>query len=236
MSPTPRPGNNDPDPFAWLKGRIDPAPTPAIESLPITAEALGFPALDPALQATREDVERGLPWVRWGDWAQKRKYPGRCIHTYTDDWKIASLFAHPEYVPRTGAAVAVEPNYSTYPSQPLILGLEACYRKRVVARAWQDAGVRLLVDLNVAPGFRPYALVGVPAGWRAYATRKHPDMPWSETMAEYELARRHAGTPGILFVVFGGNKEGRRVCARYGWSWAQARPPWRARGRERGGE
>lgn len=216
------------DPFHWLLAHPEVAETPHLESLPLDAEVLGIPTLDANFQATEEDVERGLPWLKWGSSARRDKYPGRAVHCFANDHVFSALFKHPDALPNTGAAVAVEANLSTWPGQPLVESLWTIHRKRGLSASWQARGVRLLVDLNVSPSVRPMALLGVPGGWRAYATRKHPDMPWAETHAEYELARGHAGTSDILFVVFGGGVEGKKLCRKYGWTWSQARPPWRA--------
>jgi hypothetical protein len=215
------------DPFWWVKDNPKPTPEPIPTSLSLDAETWGIDNLDLKMAATREDIENGLPWVRWGTTARKDKYPGRCVHYFVDDWKFTAIQKHPEALVKTGASVAVEPNFSTWPGQPLAESLWTIYRKRRISAWWQTKGVKILVDLNVAPEVRKIAILGVPDGWKSYATRKHPDMPWSETFREHELACGRAGTDGILFCLFGGGKEARKISEERGWLWCQGRPPWR---------
>jgi len=112
---------------------------------------------------------------------------------------------------------AIEPNISIPPSLPLALALERLYRKRWVARHWQQAGIMVWVDLHISPEFRPYTLLGVPRGWLAYATRGY-NANLREIEQEYTLASHHAGQRP-LFLVYGGGSIIQSAALSNGWLW-----------------
>ena len=70
---------------------------------------------------------------------------------------------------------------------------------------------------HVAPELAAYNLLGVPAGWRAYATRGY-NANVAEIAAEYELAAQHAGERP-LFLVYGGGAAVQSLCLQRGWLW-----------------
>jgi hypothetical protein len=173
-----------------------------------------IPWLDVAMQAT----ELAIPVVKWGSVARSSAITGT-YHHYCEDYRFATQWRKPDRLPSSGCRVAVEVNYSSWADQPRDDVLKGIYKKRWLARHWQSRGVRILVDLNVADAHRDVGLLGVPFGWRAYATRKH----WATTVAEIEddwrQARDHAGTDDMLFCVFGGWKKVRDLCKERGWAW-----------------
>jgi hypothetical protein len=173
-----------------------------------------IPALDLRFQAT----ELVAPVVRWGRIARSSRIDGT-YHFFTDDYKMSALWSNPDQLPDSGCRVAVEPNYSTWPGMDPARLREGIYRKRWLARHWQFRGVRIVVDLNVDPGFRDVALEGVPRGWRAYAVRHQSGIGLDEIEADFEHAARHAGTSKLLFCVFGGWRKVRDLCAERGWAW-----------------
>jgi hypothetical protein len=62
-------------------------------------------------------------------------------------------------------------------------------------------------------------LLGIPPGWKAFATRGYTERI-DATYQEYEQAKRIAGegvTP--VFVVYGGGKDVKAECQRNGWIW-----------------
>ena len=73
------------------------------------------------------------------------------------------------------------------------------------------------MDLDLAPNYLEMGFIGVPAGWRAYATRCHRLSQWTTIEAEYAAAVEHAGSSDILFVVYGGGKKVRRLVEERGW-------------------
>jgi hypothetical protein len=81
-----------------------------------------------------------------------------------------------------------------------------------MARYWQSKGVRIFVDLNVNRAFAEDNLVGVPAGWAAFATRGYAERI-DDLRFEYGLAQGVAGKrDGVLFVVYGGGKTVKNFC------------------------
>jgi hypothetical protein len=150
-----------------------------------------WPMLDLGMQA--EGVP--APVVRWGSRARTARVTGGTVHFYTDDYRFRALMAPGKAmdVPASGCAVAVEPNWSTAPP-PRMARLEALLlirRKRLLARSWQRMGLRILVDLNVDPAWADLSLMGVPLGWRAYATRWQRGMATADLRVQAQRARAH---------------------------------------------
>lgn len=173
-----------------------------------------FPTLDPLMQAERLEQ----PVVRWGRIGRTKPMTGT-YHFMTDDYRFQTLERRAGLVPASGCRAAVEPNYSTWPGMDGGAALRTIYRKRRLAAYWQSRGVRILVDANVAPDARDVALLGVPAGWRAYATRSHRDYGVDELDREFAWLAAHAGTDDLLYVVFGGGRRRGAECAERGWTW-----------------
>jgi Domain of unknown function (DUF4417) len=98
------------------------------------------------------------------------------------------------------------------------VALHQIYRKRWLARYWQQLGVRIVVDLNIAERHYDLALLGVPRGWSWYATRGYVDR-LDNAIAEYELACEHADGKTVNFMVYGGGKAVRELCQERGWLW-----------------
>lgn len=181
----------------------------------LTAEALGIPMLDLGWQA--EIVPQR--WLKWGTVPRRSQVWGAGYHMYARDYKFAGLWKDPHAMIRSGVEQVVEVNYTTYSDQPLASVLYDIYRKRVLSRYWGELGVKLFVDLNVMPMYCDWNLLGVPRGWKAYATRKHRGVPLEAVEAEHDLACEHAGTQEIVFVVFGGGAPTKELCAKRGWEW-----------------
>lgn len=173
----------------------------------------GIPQLDLSMQAT-EIVD---PFLIWGSIARSKYMPGTYAF-YEDDDKFSNLWNDPGKLLNTGCQVAVEPNFSINDLMPPVVALYHIFRKRWLARFWQSKGLKIIVDVNACPKYAKLNLLGVPKGWKAYATRIHKDMHWI-TELEYALCQEHAqGDP--LFVVYGGdNKFARQLCERRGWTW-----------------
>jgi hypothetical protein len=173
-----------------------------------------FPRLDPAMQADRLVA----PVTRWGSVGRTSVMTGT-YHFMTDDFRFATIERRAHLVPDSGCRVAAEVNFSTWPGMDRGAALRTIWRKRRLAACWQSRGVRILVDANVAPGLRDVALLGVPAGWRAYATRSHSDYGVEELEREFAWLAGHAGTEDILYVVVGGGRRRGAECAERGWTW-----------------
>jgi len=140
-----------------------PRPAPVLDP-----DVWDIPMLNPALQAT----EVTFPVLKYGSRANGEQIDGM-VHFYTRDQRFQALTKNPGVVPATGCKAAVEPNFSTSAVMPAAIALHRIYQKRMIAVAWQRAGVPLFVDLNVDRRFLEMNMLGVPQGWRAYANRAY---------------------------------------------------------------
>jgi hypothetical protein len=197
------------------------------EAYGLAASYWGIPTLDLSWQASTEDIRKATEkggWLKWGSSARSGKGIGRAIYWYCWDQQFTAVIRFPDQPLRYGASVCVEANFSTYPSQPGWEALATIGRKRVLASHWGRAGIKLVVDLNVAAEFRDLSLLGVPFGWSAYATRAHRDTGPSGILGDYNLASDHAARGGVgpdrlLFIVFGGGQKVRELCQDSQWGW-----------------
>lgn len=189
--------------------------SPAADILWPSGNELGIPDLLPGLQA--DGVV--FPATLWGTVGKAKSMPGTWV-AYTRDDRLERLWYDPTGLLESRPAAAIEPNFSTHPQMPRAVVIWATYRKRWIARFWQSRGVRVFVDLSVAPEWAELNLAGVPKGWRSYATRAHADGGGVEAIEEHHrIAVAHAGTDQITFVVYGGWKSTRELCAARGWAW-----------------
>ncbi len=172
---------------------------------------LEIPSLLPELQASALP----MPLITWGSRGRKLPNPGS-YHFYTDDSRFMALWEDPTPIVNSGCETIVEPNFSIHVGAPRIVGLHHIYLKRWLSRYWQSHGLRVFVDLNVAPEFYLDNLRGVPAGWRAYATRGS-SARMQALIAEYEIAAQHAGSRDLVFLVVGGGQQVRALARARGW-------------------
>jgi uncharacterized protein DUF4417 len=151
------------------------------------------------------------PVFPWGALARGTRMTGT-YHFFVDDYRFSALLRNPKLLADTGCAAAVEPNGTLYDQSPRWAALEATARKRAAARIWQELGIPTFVDLNVPPRFLDVCLLGVPKGWRAFATRGYVARP-DDLRAEYAVACEWAG-PGRepLFLVVGGGEPIGALC------------------------
>lgn len=194
-----------------------PAPPVAEEDVvPATiwpsSNADGVPDLDPDMQADHLP----FPLVVWGSQSRSKPMAGTWSF-YTADRRFEPLWRDPTGVLKSGAKAVVEPNFSTHDQFPRAVVAWQVYRKRWLGRYWQSRGLRLFVDLNVEPAFQAINLLGVPKGWRAYATRSHSDGAYLEH--EWEVAKEHSGSDRPLFVVYGGGEAAKALATKHGWTW-----------------
>ena len=160
-------------------------------------------------------VER--PFLLFGEQKRTLDMQGSgVLHFYCDDYRYGmSLYEHPEKILRHNPSSIVEPNYSLYQDTPIAFGMQAVYKKRFIARAMQDRGIKIFVDLNVAAKFYKLNLIGVPAGWSAFCTRGYSDR-LNYLAFELEIARSVAGDNPLTFVVYGGGERCRQFCKEHG--------------------
>lgn len=134
-------------------------------------------------------------------------------HFYTDDKNFTAIWNRDRAAPlRTKASAVVECNYSMNEDTPVAIGLELIYRKRWLARYWQQEGMKIFVDMHVPHKFQEWNLLGVPDGWSAFATRGvsswHDGSLEDRLDEELELACQVAKTGVNLIVFAGGNRTG----------------------------
>jgi hypothetical protein len=165
----------------------------------------------PSLRLDMQATEITPPVLPWGALARGRAMVGTW-HFFCDDYRFSALLRDPKRILESGCAAAVEPNITCLDHTPRHEVLHAIGRKRAVARAWQDMGIPVFIDLNVPERCLDLALLGVPKGWTAFATRGYSTRR-DDIEAEYDLARKHAcGEP--LMLVVGGGKTIEALCFR----------------------
>lgn len=158
-----------------------------------------------------------LPCLPYGKVALK-KHEG-CLHFYVDDYRFdPSFWVDPDKVKTSKVTAIIEPNYTLTLDSPMSWVIWSTYKKRWLARYWQKQGYNIIVDLNVPVEFAPISLLGVPLGWKSYATRGYSTRVES-LLKEYELAVQHAQTEDIFFLVYGGGKTVLSICKERGWRW-----------------
>lgn len=194
----------------------EPAPAPARPAImPVgDADAWGVPELELLMEG--EEIDR---LIKWGSTRRSLSLGGKgIIHFYTDDSKFTALVKNPAPLVAAAPGAIIEPNFSTNANMPGALVLHRIYQKRALAAGWQAEGIRVFVDLNVDRRWFELALLGVPAGWRAYANRAMTsDLEHLEEAYELAVARR--GSESILYLVYGGGVKAKEFCERRGWHW-----------------
>lgn len=170
----------------------------------------------PSLRLDIQPKGAEIPFVRYGE--QRRTYDMRgcgTLHFYTDDYKFTAIYDHPERILQHHPANIVEPNYSLFNETPAAFGLQAVYKKRWIARAMQERGIGVFVDLNVAQKFIKLNLMGIPRGFNAFATRGYSDRIHALEI-EFSLARAISERDRPLFVCYGGGAKCREFCNKVG--------------------
>lgn len=156
----------------------------------------------PSLRLDMQATEIPTPVLPWGALRRDTRMQGTW-HFFEDDYRFGRVLKRPDQVARTGCAAAVEPNITLHEMTPRWEVIHAIGRKRSCARAWQDAGIRILVDMNVPRRHRDLCMHGVPRGWRAFATRGYARR-LDDLVTEHDFACSWAGGPPIVVVVGGG--------------------------------
>jgi len=98
----------------------------------------------------------------------------------------------------------------------MAVGLYRTMQKRWLARYWQSQGLRVFVDLNVAKKFDEINLLGVPDGWKSFAT-SGADYAIDRLETQVEIAKRKAGDAAVNFLVYGGGVKIAKLCAEQSW-------------------
>lgn len=187
----------------------------------------GIPMLSLKYQA--EEVKK--PVVKWGEVGRKDKsVRGGIWHFYVGDGKFETLYYNDPSAPMYANPYAmVLPNFSIRSQTPYSWVMGQTFKKFWLGRYWQSKGFRIFVDMNVRIDPEevklvgcPINLIGVPRGFRAYASRGY-NASADYLRVEYEWACKWAGSDDIIFLVIGGGKEVQKVSSELQWTWIPER-------------
>lgn len=163
----------------------------------------------PVLKLEMQAKEIELPFVPYGTAHKMRT--ARTLHYYTEDYRFVALWENPAKGLNNSITQAVEPNISLFDTTPIARGLERIYRKRWIARWWQNKGICIYADLNVSAKFYEYNLLGIPKGWNAFATRGYRG-GLEALKEEHGIARKISECDTPNMIVYGGGKEIAEYC------------------------
>ena len=163
----------------------------------------------PVLRPDRQAGHLELPFAPYGT-AFKAK-EAKTLHYYVDDYRFAALWENPAKGITKNNTQSVEPNCSLFDTTPIARGLERIYRKRWIARWWQEQGILVYADLNVSAKFLEWNRLGIPDGWNAFATRGYRG-ELEALKIEHEMARNISGCDTPNLIVYGGGREIHDYC------------------------
>ena len=153
-----------------------------------------------------------LPFSAWG--AETRQKKGiSTYHFYVDDYRFENIWKDPTKVLMSGCTQLVEPNLSLFDTTPVAWGLQQIYKKRWISRYFQECGIKIYADLNVAHKFYEYNQMGIPEGYNAFFTRGYADR-LEYLNAEHEIARRISGKDVPNLIIYGGGAAVRDYCVK----------------------
>lgn len=171
---------------------------------------LEIPALQ--LESAKRAPKLDWPLFVWGSVARTTRAGTWAF--FTDDYRFASLWSDPDKVNKQTCAAAFEPNYSVFDTSPRAVAVWAVYRKRWLAKHWQQQGLRVWVDLCFAHRHAGLTLQGVPRGWQRYCTAAF-DARLHDLDFELRQARRHADGAPLTLAVYGGGRATVEWCQRH---------------------
>lgn len=153
-----------------------------------------------------------LPFSAWGaDSRQKKGIATYCF--YVDDYRFEAIWEDPLKVIASGCVDIVEPNLSLFDTTPIAYGLQQIYKKRWIARYWQECGINVYADLNVSQKFIEYNKLGIPQGYNAFATRGYDDRV-EVLEKELQVAREISGRDNPNLIVYGGGSKVKEFCTK----------------------
>ena len=160
-----------------------------------------------------------LPFSAWG--ADSRLRTGiATYHFYVDDYRFEAIWKDPIKVLASGVKAVVEPNLSVYDTTPIAYGLQQIYKKRYIARYFQECGIKVYADLNVAAKFRKFNVMGIPKGYNAFATRGYSDRI-EYLRGEWEIAKEISGLEKPNMIVYGGGDNVKQFCRQHGLTYME---------------
>lgn len=155
-----------------------------------------------------------LPVSAWG--ADRRDKKGvETYHFYIDDYRFEALWKDPSKLLASCCKMVVEPNLSLFDTTPIAYGLHQIYKKRWIARWWQENGLKVYADLNVARKFQEFNVMGIPEGYNAFATRGYSERV-EYLLEEISIAKRISGMDVPNMLVYGGGKAIKELCNKNG--------------------
>ena len=163
------------------------------------------------------DMQAGqleLPFSPWGANSRLRK-DVTTYHFYVDDYRFEHLFKDPIKLLMSGCRAVVEPNCSCHDQTPIAWGIQLIYKKRWLSRYFQECGIKVYADLNVAHKFIEYNKMGIPKGYNAFFTRGLDD--WMESLkSDLAVAQEISGLEVPNLIVYGGGKAVQKFCQAHG--------------------
>ena len=151
-----------------------------------------------------------LPFSGWG--SDKRAKKGiSTYHFYVEDYRFEAIWKNPNEVLNSGCTDLVEPNLSLFDTTPIAYGLQQIYKKRWIARYWQECGANIYADLNVSRKFQKYNRLGIPDGYNAFFVRGYADRE-EYLKEEIQIAREISGKDIPNIMVYGGGDKIKELC------------------------
>lgn len=151
-----------------------------------------------------------VPFAPWGADSRLRKDIAT-YHFYVDDYRFEAIFKDPVKVLTSGVRFLAEPNLSLYDTTPIALGLYQIYRKRWIARYFQECNIKVYADLNVSKKFAEYNRMGIPDGYNAFMTRGYSDR-LEYLKEEHRIAKVISGKDIPNLIVYGGGEKINDYC------------------------
>lgn len=173
----------------------------------------------PLLLKEQEAGKLELPFSPWGANSRLRKDVST-YHFYVDDYRFEHLFKDPIKLLMSGCRAVVEPNCSCHDQTPIAWGIQLIYKKRWLARYFQECGIKVYADLNVAHKFIEYNKMGIPKGYNAFFTRGLDG--WMESLeSDLAVAQEISGLEVPNLLVYGGGKDIKKFCQEHGLLYVQ---------------
>lgn len=173
----------------------------------------------PLLLKEQEAGKLELPFSPWRANSRLRKDVAT-YHFYVDDYRFEHLFKDPIKLLMSGCRAVVEPNCSCHDQTPIAWGIQLIYKKRWLARYFQECGIKVYADLNVAHKFIEYNKMGIPKGYNAFFTRGLDG--WMESLeSDLEVAQEISGLEVPNLLVYGGGKDIKKFCQEHGLLYVQ---------------
>jgi hypothetical protein len=173
----------------------------------------------PTLKMDMQGTFPELPVKPYG--AESRQKGGvGTYHFYVDDYRFEAIWKDPTKVLQSGCTSLFEPNLSVFDTTPISYGLYLIYKKRWISRFFQESGIKVFADLNVAKKFQEYNVMGIPEGYNAFCTRGYSGR-LHYLREEHEIAQKISGVKEPNFIIYGGGKEIKEYAAQNNLTYIQ---------------